>query len=86
MKIKNSDHFFTVSDVTVEKSKYKKDEVLLKIQVKSNSSDRMIEVEVFNRNKVQSVTGNLIQVMDLHKKIKEPEKKADKNKSNINIK
>lgn len=46
MEIKHSDHFFTVSDIAVEKSKYKKDEVLLKIQVKSNSSDRMIEVEV----------------------------------------
>tara|TARA_Y100001960_G_scaffold270875_1_gene297311 strand:- start:68826 stop:69575 length:750 start_codon:yes stop_codon:yes gene_type:complete len=46
MEIKHSDHFFTVSDVAVEKSKYKKDEVLLKVKVKSNSSDRMIEVEV----------------------------------------
>ena len=46
MEIKYSNHFLTVFDVTVEKSKYKKDEVLLKIQVKSNSSDRMIEVEV----------------------------------------
>ena len=46
MEIKYSNHFLTVFDVTVEKSKYKKDEVLLKIQVKSNSSDRIIEVEV----------------------------------------